>query len=59
MTNIRVRGAATSEEIAAVLAVVAAAERPVRRTGYQTWRATRLAALRGHRPDAGGARIDR
>lgn len=50
--TIEVRGTATPEEIAAVLAVVARLERPQRVEPYRTWRATRVAALL-EAPDGG------
>jgi len=41
-----VRGNATPEDLAAVLAVLAQAERRPQRSGYERWRAVRLAAVR-------------
>jgi hypothetical protein len=43
---VAVRGNATAEELAAVLAVLAQAERPVAPDAYQRWREIRLAALK-------------
>jgi hypothetical protein len=43
-TAITVRGNASAEELAAVLAIVSSGPRPS--DGYRRWRATRLAALR-------------
>jgi hypothetical protein len=42
--TVQVRGNATAEELAAVLAVVAQREAPSRPDGYERWRAGRLAA---------------
>jgi acyl-CoA carboxylase epsilon subunit-like protein len=42
--EISVRGNASDEELAAVLAVVSSSSRPA--DGYRRWQATRLAALR-------------
>ena len=53
--NVTVRGRATPEELAAVLAALQVNSRRVAllggqdRGGYERWRATRLAALKTHR----------
>jgi hypothetical protein len=44
--NLLVKGSATPEEVAAVLAVVAARPAPALDDPYRRWRRTRLAALR-------------
>jgi hypothetical protein len=56
--GVQVRGAATAEEVAAVVAALHAA-RPPAESGYARWRRQRLAALRSsrsiivHQPGAG------
>jgi hypothetical protein len=46
VTGVRVRGNATPEELAAVVAVLAQLERGTEPDRYAQWRRTRLAALR-------------
>ena len=46
MSEVSVRGNATAEELAAVLAVVSRGEAPARPDPYTRWRHTRQAALR-------------
>jgi hypothetical protein len=46
MSRISVRGNATDEELAAVLAVVSSAEHQPLPDAYARWRAIRLAAVR-------------
>ena len=47
--GVRVRGNATAEELAAVLALVSHVERGVEPDRYERWRLARLAALRARR----------
>jgi hypothetical protein len=51
-TGLVVRGAPEDAELAALLAVLCSrrAATPVAATGYEAWRAGRLAALRRNRP---------
>lgn len=44
--RIDVSGPATAEEIAAILAVVAAADRPLSADPHRQWRVTRIDAMR-------------
>lgn len=47
--DVRVRGGATAEELAAVLALVSRGEpQPALPSRYEQWRAARLTALRSH-----------
>lgn len=53
MNDVLVRGGATAEEVAALLAVLARAEPSPAPDPYTEWRRTRLAALNGGRPGRG------
>jgi hypothetical protein len=46
MSPVLVRGTATVEEVAALVAALALRGKPRRDTGYERWRRVRLAALR-------------